>query len=129
MINGMVLIKESDPPTNITVNFTVPIVTCPSSDTSFALSHLLYDPGHNVGVSSGLHTGSVSGGTTGISAVATFNSNSRTTDMQFYAVNPLLDRYSASDGRGSPLDALTTASCTVCSRLKTKRKINLLLTI
>ena len=128
MINGMVLIKESDPPTNITVNFTVPIVTCPSSDTSFALSQP-YDPGHNDGVSSGLHTGSVSGGTTGISAVATFNSNSRTTDMQFYAVNPLLDRYSASDVHGSPLDALTTASCTVCSRLKTKRKINLLLTI
>ena len=121
MIDDIIHIKESDPPTNVTLSFTVPIVTCPPSDLSFALSHLLYDPGHNVGVSSDrLHTGPCCGGATGVSAVQTYNSNSGV--ASYYAVGgPLSQRYSASNSRGSPLDGYT-ASCKVCSRLKTTRK-------
>jgi len=136
MIDDIIHIKESDPPTNVTLSFTVPIVTCPPSDKSLALSSI-FDNDLSSGAT-GIHLSPGSpdfaGGSGDIrmSAVDTSNSNSRGTGVETYCATcgglNMLDRYSAGNSRGSPLDGYT-AFCKVRSRLKTKRKISLLLII
>jgi len=133
MIDDMIHIKESDPPTNITVSFTVPIVTCPLSDMSLAFSEP-FEVGINAGRSSGLHIFGRSfrfmkplgRQMTAMSAWKSYNSYSRVTAMWFYAINrrSFMDRYSANNHR-SPFEGYTPAPCKVGSRFKIERKISL----